>query len=103
MTQTGPNGQYGDVGFGGFVGHIQNALIENCIFAGSIKTSGNSTSGVTGWADDLTMRNCAVIGDIEVGDYASCFADARGVNVVEGVEQTTGKERILPDLWKKAR
>ena len=27
MTQTGPNGQYGDVGFGGFVGHIQNALI----------------------------------------------------------------------------
>ena len=83
MTQTGPNGQYGDVGFGGFVGHIQNALIENCIFAGSIKTSGNSTSGVTGWADDLTMRNCAVIGDIEVGDYTQCFADARGVNIVE--------------------
>lgn len=69
--------------FGGFVGHIQNTLIENCIFAGSILSPGNSTSGVTGWAADLTMRNCAVIGDIEVGNYEQCFADARGVDIVQ--------------------
>ena len=76
-------GDGGVAGFGGFVGHVQDGLIENCIFAGSIHTVGNSTSGVTGWADNLEMHNCAVIADIEVGDLAECYAGARGANVVQ--------------------
>ena len=76
-------GEGGVAGFGGFVGHIQDGLIENCIFAGSIHTVGNSTSGVTGWADNLEMHNCAVIADIEVGDLAECYADSRGANIVQ--------------------
>ena len=76
-------GDGGVAGFGGFVGHAQDGLIENCIFAGSIHTVGNSTSGVTGWADNLEMHNCAVIADIEVGDLAECYAGARGANVVQ--------------------
>ncbi|MCR4921806.1 MAG: hypothetical protein K5945_08920 [Bacteroidaceae bacterium] len=76
-------GEGGVAAFGGFVGHIQDGLIENCIFAGSIRTVGNSTSGVTGWADNLEMHNCAVIADIEVGDLTACFADSRGANIVQ--------------------
>ena len=76
-------GDGGVAGFGGFVGHVQDGLIEDCIFAGSIHTVGNSTSGVTGWADNLEMHNCAVIADIEVGDLLECYAGARGANVVQ--------------------
>ena len=76
-------GNAGVAAFGGFVGHIQHTLIENCIFAGSIRTVGNSTSGVTGWADNLRMYNCAVIADIEVGDLAACFADSRGIDITQ--------------------
>lgn len=84
---------------GGFVGIASgsNAKINNCMFAGTVKNTGNTnalrgTAGFVGnaYSGKLTMSNCLNVGSVDVSAYTYKFP---GTNVIPVAGGFVGQAR----------